>query len=602
MITDYIPKELKELDQWLCAKQDKIPVNANTGKNGSCTDPATWCSFKKALSYLDTHGTKYIGFAITLKNNITCIDIDKCVQDGIIQPEAQAIIDMFPGTYIEYSASGNGIHIWCKGVKPGNRSRTAGSAEIYNDKRYIIATGKKWQGSAPVLLNCQDQIDELYNKYFSEDIKPQAQPLTTNNLSDNDIIKKIQVSRQAAKFNALFSGDISGYESQSEADMALCFILAFWTKRDPAQIERIFNMSLLSSRDKWQMQDYRERTIQNACQNCTEIYTSGGDPPATSERKPISAMSEDEKKAAIEVYLSKSNGSHLQEFINGIAASVDTPFIPTGFRRLDKLFDGGLYEGLYIIGAISSLGKTTFILQAADQIAQNGQDILIFSLEMARTELMAKSISRLTKVNCEKQERNAKTTRGITTGSRYQNYSLDEKDLIERSIKQYSEYANNIYIIEGAGNIGASQIREAVERHIELTGNNPIVIIDYLQLLAPDELRGTDKQNTDKAVLELKRISRDHKISVIAISSFNRMSYKDKVTMEAFKESGAIEYSSDVLIGMQFKKQGEDGFDVDKAKDTEAREIEVVILKNRNGAIGKVEYKYNPLFNYFEEV
>ncbi len=104
-----------------------------------------------------------------------------------------------------------------------------------------------------------------------------------------------------------------------------------------------------------------------------------------------------EAKTDKEKYLDTATSHYLQEFIDGIANSVDTPFLPTGFPKLDNVLDGGLYEGLYIIGAISSLGKTTIITQIADQVASQGHDVLIFSLEMARSELMAKSISRLAK-------------------------------------------------------------------------------------------------------------------------------------------------------------------------------------------------------------
>ena len=311
-------------------------------------------------------------------------------------------------------------------------------------------------------------------------------------------------------------------------------------------------------------------------------------------------------EAQREEYLKSSVANHLQEFINGIADSVNTPYTPTGYNVLDQALEGGLYEGLYIVGAISSLGKTTLITQIADQIAQNGGDVLIFSLEMARTELMAKSISRLTLLDVLENKgdmRDAKTTRGITTGSRYANYSQTERELIERAIKAYGEYANHLFIYEGVGDIGAEQIREIVADHTRFTKRKPVVIIDYLQILAPSDVRATDKQNTDKAVLELKRISRDYKIPVIGISSFNRASYSAKVTFEAFKESGAIEYSSDVLIGLQLHGVGKDDFNVNEAKSKNPREIELVILKNRNGQTGTaIHYDYYPMFNYFEEV
>lgn len=317
-----------------------------------------------------------------------------------------------------------------------------------------------------------------------------------------------------------------------------------------------------------------------------------------------------EQEAALEAekqaYLNTSTANYLQDFINGIAESVNTPYTPTGFTNLDRLLDGGLYEGLYFCGAISSLGKTTLALQICDQIAQAGGDVLIFSLEMARNELISKSISRQTLLDVLQnggEVRNAKTARGVTCGLRYQKYSQTEKALIQRSITAYSQYADRIYIFEGVGDMGVEQIREAVRKHISFTGRKPTVLIDYVQILAPADVRASDKQNTDKAVLELKRISRDYKLPIIAISSLNRDNYKGKINMAAFKESGAIEYGSDVLIGLQLKGSDQQKFDVDEAKSKNPREIELVILKNRNGATGgKIEYEYYPLFNYFKEV
>lgn len=305
-------------------------------------------------------------------------------------------------------------------------------------------------------------------------------------------------------------------------------------------------------------------------------------------------------------YLKNATSNYLQGFIDGIQESVNTPYIPTGFKKLDEVLDGGLYEGLYICGAISSLGKTTFITQIMDQVAAAGQDVIIFSLEMARTEIMAKSISRntLLKVMEEKKDTKlAKTVRGITTGVRYLFYSKEESEIIKKAVNEYGKYANKIFIHEGVGDIGVDQIKETIKRHIEVTGNRPVVVIDYVQILAPYDIRATDKQNMDHAVMELKRLSRDLKLTIIGISSFNRTSYKDPVSMESFKESGALEYGSDVLIGLQLKGAGDKNFKVDEAKQKSPREVELVILKNRNGATGKkIDFNYYSMFNYFKEV
>lgn len=318
-----------------------------------------------------------------------------------------------------------------------------------------------------------------------------------------------------------------------------------------------------------------------------------------------------EKIAKLEVHNKNSAGFRLQDFVDGIKAGADTPYISTGFEELDRELDGGLYSGLYILGAISSMGKTTFLLQIADQIARNGKDVLYFSLEMAASELISKSISRHTYQLCDGKKSNAKTARGITTASRYKNYSLEEKNLIQEAIIAYSTYANHLYLYEGIGDIGVERIKELVTEHKELTGNTPLIFIDYLQILAPYDLRASDKQNVDKTVLELKRLSRDFKTTVVGISSFNRDNYQSEVNMSAFKESGAIEYGSDVLLALQpqgmqtgyaKEEQKKNAELVKKCKRSRERDIELVILKNRNGRTGgKIGFKYYSLFNCFEQ-
>lgn len=297
----------------------------------------------------------------------------------------------------------------------------------------------------------------------------------------------------------------------------------------------------------------------------------------------------------------------LKDFRENIK-KVNTPPTPTGYAKLDAELDGGLYEGLYIIGAISSLGKTTFTLQMADQIAHSGKDVLVFSLEMSAYELIAKSVSRETfKINSGK----ARTVRDITDTSRYKYFQDTGRAVIEGAFSNYEDYSEHIYIQEGVGDIGIVQIKETVQRHIEATGNTPIVIVDYLQILAPYNERLSDKQNTDKAVLELKRMSRDYKTPVIAISSFNRESYNSPVSLSSNKESGAIEYGSDVVIGLQATglKEGEDNTTkkenkkrIEDFKGADIRDAEAVILKNRNGKVyGRIQFNFHSRYNYFEE-
>ncbi|MDR0326582.1 MAG: toprim domain-containing protein [Oscillospiraceae bacterium] len=314
-------------------------------------------------------------------------------------------------------------------------------------------------------------------------------------------------------------------------------------------------------------------------------------------------------------YLATSTAYQLDNFLAEIAAGADKQAISTGFQNLDNALDGGLYEGLYIVGAISSIGKTTFILQMADQIAHGGNDVLIFSLEMSRSELISKSLSRLTLEHCNGDIVSAKSNREIQSGWRHKDFSGNEKLLFDQCVTTYREdYSKHIYIHEGVGTIGVEQIKQEVQRHISYTGNTPVVVIDYLQIISPtpDMKRATDKQITDQNVLELKRLSRDKKLPILAISSFNRDNYTAPVNMASFKESGAIEYSSDVLLGLQLAgmdelKQGEGSKSanmkqIDEWKSATPRKAELKILKNRSGKIGvALTYSYYPKYNLFTD-
>ena len=303
--------------------------------------------------------------------------------------------------------------------------------------------------------------------------------------------------------------------------------------------------------------------------------------------------------------------NYFEEFEQVRLKNQNKSYIPTGFNSLDSLLDGGLFSGLYIIGAISSLGKTTLCLQMLDNIAKSGTDVLIFSLEMAKSELLAKSISRLTFTKSSKQRDivvSGRTTRDVLTNK--QSYDQVAKSISDAIDTYKNEYSKHVYILEGVGNYDVKEIRKGIETHINMTGNKPVVLIDYLQVIQPyDNKSLSDKQNTDKTVLELKRISREFDITVLVISSFNRENYYQSVSLTSFKESGSIEYSSDVLIGLQYaiketdKKKEELKNRIEKvrsdAKDGKPIEIQVKILKNRNGSIGNTKLEFYPKYNSF---
>lgn len=305
-----------------------------------------------------------------------------------------------------------------------------------------------------------------------------------------------------------------------------------------------------------------------------------------------------------------SAGGTISEFKDIINSNANTPPIKTGFKILDNVLDGGLYEGLYAIGAISSLGKTTFCLNIAEQIAAKGQDVIIIALEMSKYALIGRSISRLTFLMQQAhpdiyQYSFCKTSRGITDGSRYKNYTDAEKDLINKAIDYYANNTgHHLFIHEASKHFTVDDITRIVKNHIAYTNNKPVVIVDYLQLIQHEDkyMNGNDKIRTDFNLTELKQLSRDYKLPIIAISSFNRAGYNTEVKFECFKESGGIDFSCDVIMGLQLAGIGSDGFNANEAKAQNPREIELVFLKNREAAVGDlIKYYYYPMFNHFEE-
>lgn len=316
------------------------------------------------------------------------------------------------------------------------------------------------------------------------------------------------------------------------------------------------------------------------------------------------SLIENNMESEREEYKKKSVHYKLAQFKKDVASTKDRINISTGFADFDDALGGGLIEGLYVIGAITSLGKTTLAMQIADNLAEQGLDVLYFSLEMSEAALISKSLSRHTYLECLKNNidpSHAKTARGISDGIRYKHYNSTDLDVIEKAYESYAAYTDYLQIIEGFGAISVQNISDAIKKHIEVTGNTPIIFIDYLQILASEDSKASDKQKLDTAVLSLKRICRDYKTPVICISSVNRASYNDKISLESFKESGGIEFSADVLLGLQYTGIGISGFEIDKAKSRNPRDIDLVIIKQRLGVIGThIKLQYNPLFNYFK--
>lgn len=275
------------------------------------------------------------------------------------------------------------------------------------------------------------------------------------------------------------------------------------------------------------------------------------------------------------------------------ARRLSEPDIKTGIDSLDRALGGGLYPGLYILGAISSLGKTALALQVADTIAAAGHPVFFYSLEMGRYEMLCRSLAR----------EYFKTT-GIDTASTAQfikpaaGNDIYSDPEFKNILKTYQDNAaKNLFLIEGDFKTTIETIENVP------AGKRPVIIIDYLQVVQPQEgSRLSEKQHIDQVIVRLKQLSRKLDIPVIAVSSFNRESYKEEKgpSMAAFKESGGIEYSADVLLYMQLRKN--EGEEINAIKNMNPRPINLLILKNRRGpAYEPMKLDYYTRQNYFVE-
>lgn len=292
---DTIPKELKKRPQWVCFNHEKEPINPRTGGDAKADDPATWGDIAQAVKHWEAHkenGIAGIGYEFSYYDPYCGVDLDKCrdPENGEIEPWAAAIIERL-NSYTEISPSGTGLHILVKGKLPtGGRKKEVQKElnakdgikrvfETYDVGRYFTMTGAHIPGTPATIQDRQAELTALHTEIFG---KPQAQqkntpPAAALDLSDQELIDKARNATNGSKFIALYDrGDVSGHNTPSDADFALCAILAFWTGKDYARIERLFNSSALGQRDKWQdREDYRRRTIETAISKTTETYDPG---------------------------------------------------------------------------------------------------------------------------------------------------------------------------------------------------------------------------------------------------------------------------------------------------------------------------------------
>jgi hypothetical protein len=236
----------------------------------------------------------------------------------------------------------------------------------------------------------------------------------------------------------------------------------------------------------------------------------------------------------------------------------------------------------------------------ADQMCAQGEHVIFFTLEQGRYELVAKSIARITAKNDINAAYNAlDIRRGIRSPE------------IIKAAQEYQKIAGNMTIVECSFDTNIKQIREYVDSYISNSnGIIPVIIVDYIQIIPPSDVRQSDREKLDQIVRGLKKLQMEYQATIIVISSVNRASYNIPISFESFKESGGIEYGSDMVLGLQLQILKDTSYQkanviakkfmIDAAKGAIPRKVELTALKNRydqsNFSCG---FTYYPQYDFF---
>ncbi len=259
---DLLPPELRTEARWVVArvedreggKPTKIPYCPHApARKASTTNPSMWSDFATAARLVREETFPALGFV--LGDGFVGVDLDGCrdATSGVIEPWAQEIVDRL-NSYTEVSVSGTGIHVICQGALPPGRRRK-GSVEMYDHARYFVMTGQPL--GAMRVMDRTSELAALHLDIFGEVAEGDSVGTLT---TDDDLVR---VLSENPVCRGLWSGDVSGYRSRSEADLALCRQVAVYTDGDAGRIDSLFRRSGLY-RPKWDRTTYREPTIQKA--------------------------------------------------------------------------------------------------------------------------------------------------------------------------------------------------------------------------------------------------------------------------------------------------------------------------------------------------
>lgn len=268
----------------------------------------------------------------------------------------------------------------------------------------------------------------------------------------------------------------------------------------------------------------------------------------------------------------------------------------TGFENIDEEM-GAFVPGVYIVGGLAALGKTTFCWQLLEQVARQGEHCIYCSYEMSAGELYSKRAAREVYL----YENSREIEKALTSAQIGRSKFYNHKENFDKVLKTLMSEEISLRVWELA-DTNIENLFERLEMFCKLKKKPPVVVIDYLQLLAGSA--ENVKTAIDDILRRLKNFQRETNTTFVVISSLNRANYSTEISFESFKESGGIEYSADVVWGLQLYFEGEKRNleNIEKAKKEIPRQIQLKCLKNRYGKNFDVGFFYYPNVDYFKEM
>lgn len=622
---DRMPAELRKQKRWIPvddtkkAKLKEWSVPDNQRSLDKVKPPVAF-----VISAGDTDADEYLVFDFD-----HVLDEEKnFVTDQASEVCEKIWTDMGP-TFVEYSQSGRGLHFFAKPT-PGLFSKMSQSSHtlylddrtdmpgterakleiFYKSGRYFILTGNKFEGAVDTVASGESVDKALRNvlkqlEAQRETKKPENPPESSRKVAADNSAPS-DVERAEAMLQYIDPSELN-YGEWLNVGMVLKNIGAplelwdEWSQQDEAR----YNQKGQTCEKKWNsFQEEGTLTIATLCKMAKENGYSEKQFLAEWHKKHPARHAVTEELYSIDMgeYLAVQYADDLEEFRSGAE-------LKTGFQNLDEAIQG-VGAGLYVIGAIPSLGKTTLMHQMADNMAKAGEYVLYFSLEQEPFELASKSVARESYLLCPES---ALTEWGVQRG--YDD--LQRRSLVKRAMERYQEaIGDRLKIIPGIHNVSIEDIAGFVDDFIERSGRRPVVIIDYLQKIQA-EGNLTDKQRIDYVTTSLKQLQSRNRIALFVISSFNRANYMQVADYESFKESGDIEYSADAVWALQLQvlnsrdllaqETGRGGITksekrllVDRAKDEDPRHIELKAIKHRGHKLYRLGFLFHGAHSFFE--